>query len=140
MLRGNCAKLYRGFYTEQEFDISNLKKNFSSKDILELGRSCVHPQYRSGIILKLLWQGISNYIKIYKIKILMGCASFNGTNPSKFKDEFSLLYKSYRLPEDYNVKSLQDNEISFNKNINHSTILNKTTSINKRLFKSWWNG
>ena len=91
LLRGNYAKLYRGFYTEQEFDISNLKKNFSSKDILELGRSCVHPQYRSGIILKLLWQGISRYIKICKIKILMGCASFNGTNPSNFKDEFTVL-------------------------------------------------
>ena len=131
LLRGNCAKLYRGFYTEQEFDISNLKKNFSSKDILELGRSCVHPQYRSGIILKLLWQGISNYIKIYKIKILMGCASFHGTNPSKFKDEFSLLYESYRLPEDYDVKSLQDNEISFTKNINHSTILNRLPPLIK---------
>ena len=131
LLRGNCAKLYRGFYTEQEFDISNLKNKFSSKDILELGRSCVHPQYRSGIILKLLWQGISNYIKMYKIKILMGCASFHGTNPSKFKDEFSLLYKSYRLPEDYDVKSLQSNEISFNKNINHSTILNKLPPLIK---------
>ena len=131
LLRGNCAKLYRGFYTEQEFDISNLKKNFSSKDILELGRSCVHPQYRSGIILKLLWQGISNYIKKYKIKILMGCASFHGTNPSKFKDEFSLLYESYRLPEDYDVKSLQSNEISFNKNINHSTTLNKLPPLIK---------
>ena len=131
LLRGNCAKLYRGFYTEQEFDISNLKKNFSSKDILELGRSCVHPQYRSGIILKLLWQGISNYIKMYKIKILMGCASFHGTNPSKFKDEFSLLYESYRLPEDYDVKSLQSNEISFNNNINHSTILNKLPPLIK---------
>jgi putative hemolysin len=131
LLRGNCAKLYRGFYTEQEFDISNLKKNFSSKDILELGRSCVHPQYRSGIILKLLWQGISNYIKMYKIKILMGCASFHGTNPSKFKDEFSLLNESYRLPEDYDVKSLQSNEISFNKNINHSTTLNKLPPLIK---------
>ena len=136
LLRGNCAKLYRGFYTEQEFDISNLKKNFSSKDILELGRSCVHPQYRSGIILKLLWQGISNYIKMYKIKILMGCASFHGTNPSKFKDEFSLLYKSYRLPEDYDVKSLQSNEISFNKNINHSTILNKLPPLIKGYLKA----
>ena len=135
LLRGNCAKLYRGFYTEQEFDISNLKKNFSSKDILELGRSCVHPQYRSGIILKLLWQGISNYIKMYKIKILMGCASFHGTNPSKFKDEFSLLYKSYRLPEDYDVKSLQSNEISFSKNINHSTILNKLPPLIKGYLK-----
>jgi putative hemolysin len=131
LLRGNCAKLYRGFYTEQEFDISNLKKNFSSKDILELGRSCVHPQYRSGIILKLLWKGISNYIKMYNIKILMGCASFHGTNPSKFKDEFSLLYESYRLPEDYDVKSLQSNEISFNKNINHSTTLNKLPPLIK---------
>ena len=131
LLRGNCAKLYRGFYTEQEFDISNLKKNFSSKDILELGRSCVHPEYRSGIILKLLWQGISKYIKIYKIKILMGCASFNGTNPSKFKDEFSLLYKSYRLPKNYNVKSLQDNEISFGKNIKQSTILNRLPPLIK---------
>ena len=131
LLRGNCAKLYRGFYTEQEFDLSNLKKNFSNKDILELGRSCVHPQYRSGIVLKLLWQGISNYIKMYKIKILMGCASFHGTNPSKFKDEFSLLYESYRLPENYDVKSLQSNEISFNKNINHSTTLNKLPPLIK---------
>ena len=131
LLRGNNAKLYKGFYTEQEFDISNLKKNFSSKDILELGRSCVHPAYRSGIILKLLWQGISKYIKIYKIKILMGCASFNGINPSKFKDEFSLLYDSYRLPKNYNVKSLQDNKVSFGKKINHSTILHRLPPLIK---------
>ena len=131
LLRGNNAKLYKGFYTEQEFDISNLKKNFSSKDILELGRSCVHPAYRSGIILKLLWQGISKYIKIYKIKILMGCASFNGINPSKFKDEFSLLYDSYRLPKNYNVKSLQDNKVLFGKKINHSTILHRLPPLIK---------
>ena len=131
LLRGNCAKLYRGFYTEQEFDISNLKKNFSSKDILELGRSCVHPEYRSGIILKLLWQGISKYIKICKIKILMGCASFNGTDPSKFKDEFYLLYKNYRLPISYSVKSLQNNEISYGKNIKQSTILNRLPPLIK---------
>ena len=131
LLRGNNAKLYKGFYTEQEFDISNLRKNFSSKDILELGRSCIHSAYRSGIILKLLWQGISKYIKIYKIKILMGCASFNGTNPSKFKDEFFLLYDSYRLPKNYNVKSLQDNKLSFGKNTNHSTILNRLPPLMK---------
>ena len=131
LLRGNCAKLYRGFYTEQEFDISNLKKKFSSKDILELGRSCVHPEYRSGIILKLLWQGISKYIKLCKIKILIGCASFNGTNPSKFKDEFSLLYKSYRLPKNYNVRSHQDNEISLRKNFKQSTILNRLPPLIK---------
>ena len=131
LLRGNCAKLYKGFYTEQEFDISNLKKNFSNKTILELGRSCVHPEYRTGIILKLLWQGISKYIKIYKIKILIGCASFNGTNPNKFKDQFSLLYDTYRLPRNYDVKSLQDNKISFTKNIDNINILNKLPPLIK---------
>ena len=131
LLRGNLAKLYKGFYTEQEFDISNLKKNFSSKNILELGRSCIHPEYRSGIILKLLWQGISKYIKIYKIKLLMGCASFNGTNPSKFEDEFSLLYKCYRLPKNYDVDSLQNNQISLKKNFDNFTILNKLPPLIK---------
>tara|TARA_B100001121_G_scaffold212443_1_gene186076 strand:- start:113 stop:988 length:876 start_codon:yes stop_codon:yes gene_type:complete len=131
LLRGNSAKLYRGFYTEKEFDISNLKKNFSSKDILELGRSCIHSEYRSGIVLKLLWKGISKYIKICKIKILMGCASFNGTNPNRFKDEFSLLYKSYRLPKNYKVKSLQNNELSPEKNIKQSIILNRLPPLIK---------
>ena len=131
LLRGNSAKLYKGFYTEQEFDISNLKKNFSNKKILELGRSCVHPEYRSGIILKLLWQGISKYIKIYKIKILIGCASFNGTNPNSFKDQFSLLYYSYSLPRNYDVKSLQDNKILFTKNIDNINILNKLPPLIK---------
>ncbi len=136
LLRGNSARLYRGFYTEQEFDISNLKKNFSSKDILELGRSCVHPDYRSGTILKLLWQGISKYIKICKIKILIGCASFNGTDPTKFKNEFSLLHKSYRLPKNYNVKSLQNNDISFGKNIKESTVLNRLPPLIKGYLKA----
>ena len=61
----------------------------------------------------------------------MGCASFHGTNPSNFKDEFSLLYENYRLPEDYNVKSLQDNEISSGKNIKQSTSLNRLPPLIK---------
>ena len=113
LLRGNFAKIYKGFYTEQEFDISNLKKHFSNSNMLELGRSCVHPDYRSGIILKLLWQGISNYINNYKIKILFGCASFHGTDPKKFRNEFNLLRKNFCLNDDLNVKSLQKNPIHF---------------------------
>jgi len=113
LLRGNFAKIYKGFYTEQEFDISNLKKHFSNSNMLELGRSCVHIDYRSGIILKLLWQGISNYINNYKIKILFGCASFHGTDPKKFRNEFNLLRKNFCLNDDFNVKSLQKNPIHF---------------------------
>ena len=86
------------------------------KDLLsEKGSIYLHIDYKVG----------------HKIKILMGCASFHGTNPSKFKDEFSLLYESYRIPEDYDVKSLQDNKISFSKNINNSTTFNKLPPLIK---------
>ena len=61
----------------------------------------------------------------------MGCASFNGTDPRKFKDEFFLLYKSYRLPKIYNIRSLQDNQISSVKNIDQSTILNRLPPLIK---------
>ena len=47
----------------------------------------------------------------------MGFANFNGTNPSRFKDEFFLLYKRCWLSKNYNVKLLQDNEILSGKNI-----------------------
>ncbi len=136
LLRGSCAKMYKGFCTEKEFDISTLKKKFSCKNMLELGRSCVHPEYRSGIIIKLLWEGLANYIRNYKIKILIGCASFHGTNPTKYKDEFSLLYERYRLPSNYEVKSLQDNYIFLIKNLDCDTILKKLPPLIKGYLKA----
>ncbi len=51
---------YKRFYSECEFDISNLfKKNIS---MLEAGRSCVDKNYRDGKIIKLLWRGLAFYI------------------------------------------------------------------------------
>ena len=61
----------------------------------------------------------------------MGCASFSGTNPTKFKDEFSLLYKNYRLPRNYDISSLQDNQISLGTDIDHITTLNKLPPLIK---------
>ena len=66
----------------------------------------------------------------------MGCASFNGINPIKFKYEFSLLYHNYRLPRNYDVGSLQDNQISLIKNINNFTVLNKLPPLIKGYLKA----
>ena len=121
LLRGSLAKIQKGFYTEQEFDLSNLKKLFSSQCILELGRSCIHLDYRSGLILKLLWQGIAKYIHLYEIKVLIGCASFNGVNASKISDELSYLNYNHSLPLELKIKSTQLNDTcSKLKNYNYS--------------------
>ena len=113
LLRGCLAKIQKGFYSEREFDLSNLKRIFSSQSILELGRSCVHSDYRSGLILKLLWKGIAQYINLYEIKVLIGCASFNGINVNKILAELIYLKMNHSLPSKLKIKSTQINDTLF---------------------------
>jgi putative hemolysin len=61
------------YYSEGEFDISHVKALPGNK--LELGRACIHPDFRSGAIINLLWKGIIEYVKKTDTKYLFGCAS-----------------------------------------------------------------
>ena len=101
LFRGANVRHNHSFYSEKEFDISNIKKIFSYDSILELGRSCVHKRYRSGLILKLLWIGVSKYIDIYNIKALIGCASFSGINIDKISQQLELLNRAYSYQNNY---------------------------------------
>ena len=47
-----------------------------------------------------------SYVKLYDIKILLGCASFHGTDVMKFSNELSYLRKNFSLPDELSVKSL----------------------------------
>jgi len=81
------SKFSDTFYSESEFDMDNLKKCPGNK--LELGRACVHKNYRNGVTIALLWKGISMYMESQDIKYLFGCSSINTTNIL----EASLIYK-----------------------------------------------
>ena len=106
LLRGDIAARCGGFYTSSEFDLSNILSSFKNNQILELGRSCVHQNYRNGTIMNLLWKAIAEYVKLYDIKILLGCASFHGTDVMKYTNELSYLRKNFSLPDELSVKSL----------------------------------
>ena len=124
LLRGDVASDFGGFYTSSEFDLTNILNSYNHKKILELGRSCVHKDYRNGTIMNLLWKAIAEYIKLYDIKVLLGCASFQGTNVQKLSKELSYLRSNFSLPDEISVKSLVNNNCSvYNKNnINKSDI------------------
>lgn len=64
-----------GFYSETEFDLSGFQAN--RFQTLELGRSCVAPEYRRSNALKMLWTGIANYLSDHPYKYLIGCASLH---------------------------------------------------------------
>jgi putative hemolysin len=67
-----------GLYSESEFDLVNVKR--SGLRLLELGRSCVAQEYRDGKVIRLLFQGIAEYLRRCGANALMGCASIHGVD------------------------------------------------------------
>ena len=109
LIRGDVAELYGGYYSSTEFNLINIINNYQNKYILELGRSCVHQNYRNGTIMNLLWKAIAEYVKLYDIKVLIGCASFSGTDPIKYSEELSYLRDNFSLPANLSVESYDNN-------------------------------
>jgi L-ornithine Nalpha-acyltransferase len=85
------------FYTESEFDLSSLKS--CQGEILELSRSCVHPEYRNRAVLDMLWRGLGAYLDTHKIEIMFGCASFPGIDPETAAEALTFLHQHHLAPE-----------------------------------------
>ncbi len=73
LLTGQRAREIGGFYADGEFDLARLKHLRDAT--VEIGRSCVHPDYRSGATITRLWSGIVAYMEQHHYQYLMGCAS-----------------------------------------------------------------
>jgi putative hemolysin len=60
-------------YSDSEFDLVRL--NHLRPKMVELGRSCVHEDYRSGAVIMALWSGLAQYMQKHDYEIMLGCAS-----------------------------------------------------------------
>ncbi|HXG28583.1 MAG TPA: GNAT family N-acyltransferase [Nevskiales bacterium] len=67
------AQAAGGFYSAQEFDLRNILALPGRK--LEVGRTCVHPDYRNGAVIALLWAGLAEFVRERGFAWLFGCAS-----------------------------------------------------------------
>lgn len=63
------------FYSESEFCLNDFLIVPGKK--LELGRACVHKDYRNGVVISLLWRGLLDYAKKSSTKYMFGCSSLN---------------------------------------------------------------
>jgi L-ornithine Nalpha-acyltransferase len=99
LLRQDVAERHGGFYSAKEFDISGLLKGHAGQRFLELGRSCVLPAYRSKRAIELLWYGLWSYVREHRIDVMIGCASFEGTDSERLARPLSFLYHFARAPE-----------------------------------------
>lgn len=73
ILGPDAARRLGGFYTDQEFDLTRLQHLRGG--MVELGRSCVHAEHRSGGVITLLWAGLAEYMLKHGHDYLIGCAS-----------------------------------------------------------------
>jgi putative hemolysin len=64
-----------GFYSEGEFDLSRLLSGPGR--VAELGRTCVHPEYRTGATIGLLWATLAGWLTEHQVDRVIGCASIS---------------------------------------------------------------
>ncbi|MER5453322.1 GNAT family N-acyltransferase [Micromonospora sp. NPDC002389] len=60
-------------YAAGEFDLAPLDP--LDGHLVEAGRSCVHPDHRTGAVINLMWAGIARYLHLRGLRWLGGCAS-----------------------------------------------------------------
>ncbi len=89
------------FYCEDEYDLTLLHQ--SGKGLLELGRSCLHPDYRGGAAMLHLWSALSEYVASQDVDVLFGVASFAGTNIADYAHSLALLHQRHLAPEGLRV-------------------------------------
>jgi putative hemolysin len=92
-----AAEKMGGFYTEREFNLSKIKK--VKGNIAEMSRACVDAEYReNGLVMRLLWAGLCEYVVKRKVVILFGVPSWVGQKPAQFAQAISYLYYNCLSP------------------------------------------
>jgi putative hemolysin len=115
LLQQAVAERHGGFYSSAEFDIGDLIARHPTLRFLELGRSCVLAPYRNKRTLELLWHGIGAYTAQNRPDVMIGCASLDGTDPSKLALPLSFLHHFARAPENWHARALVDRHVEMNR-------------------------
>jgi len=105
-LRREQAARAGKFYTEDEYDIQPLLDY--PGEIMELGRSCVDLDYRTGGNLQLLWRGITAYVLFHEVRLLFGCGSLYGTDVAKLAQPLAYLHHYHLAPETLRPRALPE--------------------------------
>lgn len=91
-----------GYYSAGEFDLSRLAH---LQDLtVEVGRACVHKDYRNGSTIALLWAGLAKHMRMHGYEYMIGCASVGMADGGHTAASlYSKLSTEYLAPPEYRV-------------------------------------
>lgn len=96
------AKRLGSYYSDTEFDLTRLQALRSQ--LVEIGRSCVHPNHRTGAAITLLWAGLAQYMHERGHEYLMGCASMSMADGGHMAASlYQQLAKTHLSPPEWRV-------------------------------------
>jgi putative hemolysin len=75
IMRPEIAQRRGAFYSDSEFDLSRL--HHLRRQTAEVGRACIHPDFRAGSVIMLLWSGLARLVVESGYEYAIGCASIN---------------------------------------------------------------
>ncbi|WP_449351941.1 GNAT family N-acetyltransferase [Streptomyces shaanxiensis] len=93
-------------YSEGEFDIARL--DGIRPGLVEVGRSCVHPDHRDGAVIGLIWAGIARYMVDRGHDWLAGCCSIPLADGGALAaGTWERVRAKYLAPEEFRVRPLR---------------------------------
>ena len=96
MQSGYRARGNLGYYGEQFFDFSPFEG--MRGEILELGRACVHSEYRNTSVLHMLWKGIARYAQSCGARYMIWCSSLSSQDEGEGMALYEALREVYLVP------------------------------------------
>jgi putative hemolysin len=100
LLTEEGARKAGSFYSETEFDLQRLRQKGR---MLELGRACIHKDYRNGAVLALLWSGLAKFLQDHPADFLVGCASVPLLEDDSLAWTWHYLQTHHGAPPDWQV-------------------------------------
>jgi len=106
MQSGFRAKGNLGYYSEQFFDFAPYEG--LRAEVLELGRACVHTEYRNSSVLHMLWKGIARYATSCGARYLLGCSSVTSQDENEGMALYELLREKHLIEPAFRTKPRPD--------------------------------
>lgn len=99
------AKQAGGYYSASEFDLGRLEPILDHT--VEVGRACVHADFRNGGTIAMLWGGLARYMVEHDHEFMIGCGSVSMADGGHMAASlYNQLRKSHLAPPEYQVTPL----------------------------------
>ncbi len=105
LMRYDVAQKNIGYYSETEFDLTNIKNQ--NLKLVEIGRLCTAFEYRQKNIVGMLWNGIYEYLDHYDLEYLSGTVSLPDNDMEMTSKIYAYAkYKNMLAPSEFSVQPL----------------------------------